>query len=402
MDLQTAPAVESAPPAVESFRLKFTGDGGVYFGVWIVNLLLMIVTVGLFTPFARRRTVKYFYAHTVVAGSPLEFTGGIKRMFMGFLLFFGLYLAYSIASHTEQDLAAGLLAIGWVALTPWLWMSAMRFRSVNTRWRGIRGNFNASWKEAYAASWPLLALLVAGGAVGAAIAFTRGQKPPVALVIGGGLFMWLAFLVLAIRLEFNYARLRLLRSDFGGQPGRWKAGFSDFLRFSAAAVGVFLGTALVLGGLLVAVVALTTGLGVGLLSGAGSARQGAAFVLLMMLIAVGSFFVFYLSIGPALAYREARKFALIWNTTGLGQVARFRCDLKPSSFVKLRIKNMLFTLITAGFWRPFATTNEYRMKLESVTLHVKGGLDQLVGQLTRQQGAFADAMADAVGFDMVG
>ena len=85
MDLETAPP---AAPAIESYRLRFSGDGGVYFGVWLVNLLLMVVTLGLFTPFARRRKIKYFYAHTVVAGSPLEFTGGLRRMFLGYLLFF--------------------------------------------------------------------------------------------------------------------------------------------------------------------------------------------------------------------------------------------------------------------------------------------------------------------------
>ena len=43
------------------------------------------------------------------------------------------------------------------------------------------------------------------------------------------------------------------------------------------------------------------------------------------------------------------------------------------------------------------------MKTESVTLHVKGGLDQLAGQLARQQqGGVSDAIADAVGLDLVG
>jgi len=47
--------------------------------------------------------------------------------------------------------------------------------------------------------------------------------------------------------------------------------------------------------------------------------------------------------------------------------------------------------------------SEHRMKTESVTLHVKGGLDQLAGQLARQQqGSVGDAIADAVGLDLVG
>lgn len=398
MDLQTAPA-EAPAPTVESFRLKFTGDGGVYFGVWLVNLLLMVVTIGLFTPFARRRTLKYFYANTQVAGSPLEFTGGLKRMFLGFLLFFGLYLAYSIAAQTEQTVVAGILALTFVGLTPWLWASAMRFRSVSTRWRGIRGNFKASWGETYAASWPLL--LIAAIAVGfVAMASTlEGTKPSGAVVgaiLGGGLLVYVAFLVLMVRLEFNYVRLRLQRSDFGGQPGRWKGSFGDFLRITAAAVGLFLGVVAAFGGITVAIIALLGGI-----AALRGGDQGAIFAIIMA-VSLLFFLTFYLAIGPALAYREARKFILIWNNAGLGQVARFRCDLSPWRFVKLRIKNVLLTMITFGFWRPFAVTSEYQAKLESVTLHVKGGLDQLVGQLVQQQGAFADAVADAVGFDMVG
>jgi hypothetical protein len=42
------------------------------------------------------------------------------------------------------------------------------------------------------------------------------------------------------------------------------------------------------------------------------------------------------------------------------------------------------------------------MKTESVTLHVKGGLDQLAGQLAREEQGLGDAIADAVGLDLVG
>ena len=115
MDLETSAPAE---PVIQAHALRFTGDGGVYMGVWLVNLLLMIVTLGLYTPFARRRTIKYFYGHTTVAGSPLEFTGGIRRMFMGFILFAGLYAAYYIASSTKQKMTTSesvvrALRSGW-------------------------------------------------------------------------------------------------------------------------------------------------------------------------------------------------------------------------------------------------------------------------------------------------
>jgi uncharacterized membrane protein YjgN (DUF898 family) len=396
MDLQTA---APAAPAIESYRLKFTGDGGTYFGVWLVNLLLMVVTLGLFTPFARRRKIKYFYAHTSVAGSPLEFTGGLKRMFIGYLLVFGLYLAYTIASQTDQRVTAGALGLGWVLLTPWLWASAQRFRLASTRWRGVRGQFEARWREAYAASWPLLAIVLLGAAIGfaAALSGAHGAGPAVILAAAGATFIGL--LALVIRLEFNYTHLHLTRSAFGSQAARWKGSFGDFVKVSAAAFGVYIAIAAVLFALIGLAVYLGGGVAV---IGAGLRAKRDAVILLAAAIGVASIFAVYFAAAPAMAYREARKFVLVWNNAGLGNVARFRCELRPWRFVGLRVKNMLLTLVTLGFWRPFAMTSEYQMKLESVTLHVKGGLDQLLGRLAQQQGAFGDAVADAVGFDVIG
>jgi uncharacterized membrane protein YjgN (DUF898 family) len=125
---------------------------------------------------------------------------------------------------------------------------------------------------------------------------------------------------------------------------------------------------------------------------------------LFMLIIVAVLIVFVglvLASAPARAYREARMFRLIWSNVGLSQIARFKCDLKHWAYVRLRIKNLLLTILTLGFYRPFARVNEYRMKADSVTLHIKGGLDQLVGELVKQQDGMGDALADAVGLDIV-
>ena len=148
----------TARPAIVAHPVEFTGSGREYFRVWIVNLLLSIVTLGLYTPWARRRTAQYFYSHTHVAGSPLEFVAETRRMVFGFLAFAGLYLAYQMALETGQQLAAGLLFFGFAVLAPFLWASAMRFRLGATRWRGIRLAFTASWKEVYIASWPVFAI----------------------------------------------------------------------------------------------------------------------------------------------------------------------------------------------------------------------------------------------------
>ena len=143
---------------IEPHAMRFTGSGGEYFRVWIVNVLLSILTLGLYTPWARRRTAQYFYGHTLVAGSPLEFTAQQRRMVVGFVVLLLLTVAYQLAVNTGQDTAVGLFILGGAALSPLIWGSAMRFRLANTRWRGLRLQFAASWREVYTASWPVFAL----------------------------------------------------------------------------------------------------------------------------------------------------------------------------------------------------------------------------------------------------
>ncbi len=74
--MENAPESESPPPAATTRppeQLHFTGTGGEYFGIWIVNLLLTIVTLGIYSAWAKVRRLQYFYRHTEVAGLELRF-----------------------------------------------------------------------------------------------------------------------------------------------------------------------------------------------------------------------------------------------------------------------------------------------------------------------------------------
>jgi uncharacterized membrane protein YjgN (DUF898 family) len=386
-------------PGITAYPLEFTGSGSEYFRVWIVNLLLTIVTLGFYTPLARRRTAQYFYGHTMVADSPLEFTAQTKRMLVGFILFAALYAAFQIASETGQETAVGVMLLGGAVLAPYFWGSAMRFRFNATRWRGVRLQFAAGWGEVYKASWPAFAFAAVWVAAlvlvetsvergGGRDAFAR------ALVIGLGAAV--LSVLCAIRLEYNYKSLMVARGRIGGQPGRWKPQFGDFVRIWLATLAVFLAAVL----LVAVLVAAALGGSFAMLKG----MKGAGLMAAVLAVALGVlvFFLLFLASAPARAYREARMFQLVWNNIGVSQVARFKCGLRPWPYVRLRVKNVLLTLLTLGFYRPFALAAEYHMKTGSVTLHVKGGLDQLAGQLAREEATVGDAIADAVGLGLVG
>lgn len=387
---------------IEAHPLEFAGTGGEYFRVWIINVLLSIVTLGLYTPFARRRTAQYFYSNTWVAGSPLEFTAQQRKMVFGFLVLVALYVAFKLAADTGQDTVVSLFLVAGAALAPWLWGSAMRFRLAATRWRGVRLQFTASWGEVYKASWPVFALAgvwIATVAGLSALAPTgeTGTLPALSATVVAAVLLALVLTVLCIvRLEYNYKSLLVKRARVGNQAGRWKPVYADFLKIWLATVAVFLGCVLVLG----AAVTVVAGGSFALV--AGLKNKGLFAFLIIALLVVGMIFMVFLASAPARAYREARLFQLVWNNVGVSQVARFKCNLRTGSYIALRLKNMLLSLLTLGFYRPFALVSEYRMKTESVTLHIRGGVDQLAGELVTQQGGIGDAMADAAGLDLVG
>jgi uncharacterized membrane protein YjgN (DUF898 family) len=387
--------------------------------VWIVNVLLSIVTLGIYTPWARRRTAQYFYSHTMVAGSPLEFTAQQRKMVVGFLLLTLITIAYQLAANTAQDAAVGVLLLTAAVLSPLIWGSAMRFRLGNTRWRGVRLRFTATWKEVYIASWPLFALALVWFGVFFGIqalspelfptlqALEEAEEgaepalPSFTLAMGGLLTLGLALTVLCfIRLEYNYKSLLVLRAQVGTETGRWKPVYMDFVKVWLATVAVFLLCVV----LVIVLIGILAGSSIAM---AVAAQQNDKLTALMVVIIfaaiVGGMFLLFLASTPARAYREARMFQLLWDNTGVSQVARFKCHLKARRYIGLRILNTLLTLLTMGLYRPFARVSEYRMKLESVTLHVKGGVDQVAGAMARQQpGGLGDALADAAGLDLVG
>jgi uncharacterized membrane protein YjgN (DUF898 family) len=218
--------------------------------------------------------------------------------------------------------------------------------------------------------------------------------PPLAWLVAAAALV--ATFLFIVRLEFNYKSLLVSRAFVGEQAGRWKPVYGDFVRIWLATAGVLLAA-------IMAVAALLALLFGGSMAIAALLQSGGVVAATMVaLLALLFIFLLFLASAPARAYREARMFQLMWNNVGVSSIARFRCSLRVWPYVLLRVKNIFLTLVTLGFYRPFALTAEYRMKLESVTLHVKGGLDQVAGQLVRQQDGLGDALADAVGLDLVG
>ena len=194
LDIDAASVAAPQPlPPPRVLEIRFTGSGSEYFRIWSVNLLLILVTLGLYLPFAKARRIRYFYANTLVDGQALGFHGDPWKMFRGFVLLVLLMAAYSGAGHFSP-LAAFIAFLILCAVWPALWRASMQFRLGNTSWRGLRMRFEGSLAGAYLACAPSYLpamILVASGVLLKDAPPTDPAGPAAILSMVGGLGMTL-------------------------------------------------------------------------------------------------------------------------------------------------------------------------------------------------------------------
>ena len=78
-------------------KLQFHGTGAALFGIQFVNILLTMVTLGLYYPWAKAATLRYMYQETDFLGTRFAFHGTGREMFLGFIKTVGIIIAlYSL------------------------------------------------------------------------------------------------------------------------------------------------------------------------------------------------------------------------------------------------------------------------------------------------------------------
>lgn len=337
------PSAGSAPgPSVEP--LKFSGRGGEYFGIWIVNLLLTVLTLGIYSAWAKVRRLQYFHRHTALAGAAFDYHGRPIAILKGRVIALLLLAAYEIAMQLSA--LAGLVAVALLAaVLPLLLMRSLRFRAHNTSWRGLRFAFDGQRGGAYRVFllWPVLS------------GITLGLLAP----------LWYQRMK-----QYQHRHLR-----FGTAGFAFTAGAGGFYRVYLTAL------ALVAGGALLAVVALHFLVGM--------SPRLLAFAPLLMLLA-------FFAVRP---YLTARLQNLVWNGTRLGE-HRFESRVGARRLYLITLTNLVAIVCTLGLFIPFAAIRSARYRLESVAMLPAGSLDEFVAGQSGEVGATGEGAADLFDVDI--
>ncbi len=354
----TIPAEPGAPLPPEP--LVFTGKWEEYFKIWIVNVLLTIVTLGIYAAWAKVRKRRYFYANTRVFGSTFEYLADPVKILYGNLIIAAVFLCLSLSQLVSPFLYLGLVLIFSIAV-PWFIVRALAFNARNTAWRGLRFNFSGTYGSAAMVFllWPLM------------VPFTFGLLMPV--------------------VAQKQKTFLVNRHAFGASPFAFDGKVEAFFKIYGVALLFFLPVIAAYFGI-IAVAVMTA------IKHGGQPQPAPPPT--EMLAAFG--LVLAVAIPCAIAgtlYLRARLFNLVWNHTVLAG-NRFAATMRVRDLLLLHLVNSLVTLVTLGLMHPWATVRKAKFQLDSVRVLPSGNVDAFVAGAQPPVGAMGDSANDFFSFDI--
>lgn len=335
-----APRTAQSPPAPiddpRPLELRFTGSSAEYFRIWIVNVCLTLLTLGIFSAWAKVRKKRYFYSHTELDGTPFQYLAQPLPILKGRLIAAALFGLWYVGTHYVVVLLPVVLVLALV-LAPWVLVRSAAFNARYSAFRNMTFAFAGSYGSAARVlyGWALVGFLTFG------VGFAWWQQRLKQYLIG--------------------------RMSYGGEAGAFSATGLQYLGTYVRACLLF--------GVAIAGLAVLFGFTV---AGMGAAASPEAMLAKMLPWFVGFIIAIYALYAAAYAYVQARLTNLAWDHTQLGPVT-FESRLSARGLLALYVTNALAVLASAGLLIPWAVVRTARYRIEHLFVTAEGSLEAFHG-----------------------
>ncbi|SCZ65792.1 YjgN family protein [Thiohalomonas denitrificans] len=310
---------------------SFAGTGTEFFRIWIVNIALTIITLGIYSAWAKVRTQRYFYGNTRLHGSGFEYLAEPLQILKGRLIGLGLFAVIMVGGEIAPVVGViGSLLL--FVLMPWIVVQSLRFRARNSAWRNVRFGFDGNVRGALAAfvGWPMLGMLTFG------------------------LLMPLAF--------YKQQRFIVDHHRFGATAFRLELGPRPYYRLFLTLVGIFLAAMIV------------------------SVPLGTVTPMLPTLLLLPVYLLLF-------AWFTVKSVNLKYNNTRIDDHG-FTASYALGSYMKLVALNTIGMVLTLGLFYPWARVRTARYAAEHMQLVSSGDLNGFVDQQSEQVSAIGQEVGD--------
>jgi uncharacterized membrane protein YjgN (DUF898 family) len=362
----TQPPTVPERPALSMRREPFVfgGTGREYFGIWIVNVLLTILTLGIYSAWAKVRRNRYFYGNTRLAGGAFDYHARPVRILIGRLVVLCMLLVYNAAAQFVP-VAGGIIGVAFLFALPWLVMRGLRFSARMTSFRNVRFDFTGGYGGAFLAY--LLGGLLTWGSL--------GLLAPIA-----SQWAW----------SYTLGNLRYGDRPISCDP-RLEKLYGQLLMPAAVLVVGAMG--LLAGG--VAIFALASGMGFRF-DQQLSSDLGLFGILTALYAAFIPFFLLYVLVG--MLYRAGTR-NVAFNETVIDGQHLLASRINRWRYAWIAISNFLLTVVTLGLARPWAAVRMARYVASATMLYSAGSLDDYLSAVRDPEGVVGSEYMDVEGLD---
>ena len=345
-------------------RAEFRGSASEYFGIWIVNILLTIITFGIYSAWAKVRRMRYFRANTFLDDHSFDYHARGGQIFLGRLILF-IVLSIINVITTVYPLLGIATPFVFLAILPWFVVRSLKFNARVTSYRNIRLDFTGT-------PWGAFKAVILGSLVSA---FSLGILAPFAS-------RWVNSYV------FNHLR-------YGDR------GFATDPKVGALYRGWVVPALMVVLGFLITALLLWIVVWPMILQASGAMNDMSeeqqivitilaiyAVIIPVILIFVVAGFVYHVMVRN-----------VVLNSTVFDEVHPLYSDLSRGRFFWIYISNFVITLITLGLMRPWAACREARYVAEHTGVIPKGDIGEIMASIQASGSAISAEYMDMEGMD---
>lgn len=391
--------------------VEFKGTGNEYFNIWIVNILLCFVTLGIYYPWAKVRNRRYFYANTVYEGRNFEYhaTGG--QLFVGYAIGVGLLLAYSVINGVLPIIGV-FLPILFFGAVPWVIWRSLKFNARMTSFSNVRFSFDGGLKQSYIIYLILPALgyilfisntlglitpsfikdlihndfiekLASNGFIIALVAF-------LSVIVTFVIYAFLLYLYASIQKKGIEYKIGCLRFGQGGFITNIKASF--FVKLILK-IGFFVFCIII--SIIILGVLFTW------IIGSNPIEIDDDLVKLLVPILALLYFGFIAISLFFRSYYYSNKRQYIYAHTQLDNIINFKSTVQTKPYFWIIFTNMLMVIFTLGMARPWAKVREVRYIANNTWIDSnETDIDNYLTQKQAEQSAIGEEVGDVFDVDV--
>ena len=323
-------------------KVRFNGDGKEFFGIWIVNTLLSIVTLGIYSPWAKVQNTKYLYHNLSIDNHYYDYHAQPIQILKGRLIAILAVIIFALLSTVNETIYfIGLVVLFFVA--PWLINKSISFNMRMTSYRNVRFNFKGDYWKTFL--WVFIAPILS-------------------------LFTLYLALPHVLRRRDEYMTQNY---SYGNAPFTCSMSSKVYYKAAFYALGAIVG------------ISLLIGIGVMITSAIGLEVLNAMVLLLGYILIIAA---------SASTYGSVIR-NHYFQSTKIDGVASFNSSVEIGEFFQLISTNILMIIFTLGLAVPFVQIRSINFLSVNTSVSIEPKIDDIIDDVSKDSSALLDEVADA-------